>query len=92
MTSVDQCVGLARLFARDLPLCAIPSERHDMLLESYRLNLKRGKATVCKMILADLGRFLDLGALERAADQLVVYRMFLSSCASPECLQANCFA
>jgi len=92
MISVELCAEFAELAAHELPLCALPSERHGLLLESYRINLKRGKATVCKMILADLRRFMDLGACERAADLLVVYRLFLSGCASPECFTAKCLA
>ena len=89
MISVDPCAEIAGLATPELPLCALPSERHKLLLESYRFNLKRGKASVCKMILEDLWRFMDLGACECAADLLVVYRLFLSGCASPECLKAS---
>ena len=92
MISVEQCAESARLATPELPLCALPSERHKLLLESYRFNLKRGKAAVCKMILKDLWRFMDLGAWERAADLLIVYRLFLSGCASPECFTAKCLA
>jgi hypothetical protein len=92
MIGMEQCAELAGLAAHELPLCALPAERHGFLLESYRCNLKRGKAAVCKMILADLWRFMDLGAWERAADLLVAYRLFLSGCASPECLKAKCLA
>ena len=92
MISVERCAELAELTAPKLPLCALPCERHKLLLESYLFNLKRGKASVCKMILEDLWRFMDLGACERAADLLVVHRLLMSGCASPECLKANCLA
>jgi hypothetical protein len=41
------------------------------------------------MILEDLWRFVDLGAWECAADLLVVHRLLMSGCASPECLKAD---
>ncbi|ARN80662.1 hypothetical protein [Methylocystis bryophila] len=89
MSSVEQCAESERMATPELPLCALPSERHKLLLESYRFNLKRGKPSVCKMILEDLWRFMDLGAWEHAADLLVVHRMLMSGCASPECLRAG---
>ena len=89
MISVELCAEIAELATPELPLCALPSERHKFLLESYRFNLKRGKAAVCKMILEDLWRFVDLGAWERAADLLVVHRLLMSGCASPDCLKAG---
>ena len=92
MISVDPCAEIAGLATPELPLCALPSERHKLLLESYRFNLKRGKASVCKMILEDLWRFMDLGAWECAADLLVVHRLLMSGCDSPECLKAGCLA
>jgi hypothetical protein len=92
MISVEPCADLAALTTPELPLCALPSERHKMLLESYCFNLKRGKASVCKMILEDLWRFMDLGAWERAADLLVVHRLLMSGCASPECLKPSYLA
>ena len=57
------------------------------MLESYRLNLRRGERAVCKMILGDFWRFMELGAKSRAADQFLVLRLFLSGCASRECLR-----
>ncbi len=90
MISVELCA--AGLATPELPLCALPSERHKFLLQSYRFNLKRGKTSVCEMILDDLRRFMDLGAWERAADLLVVHRLLMSDCASPESLRASHFA
>jgi len=89
MICAELCAEVAELATPELPLCALPSERHKLLLESYRFNLKRGKAAVCKMILEDLWRFVDLGAWERAADLLVVHRLLMSGCASPDCLKAG---
>ena len=48
------------------------------LLSSYLLNLWRGPATVRRLIVADIRRWLELGAPERAADAFLVLRQFLS--------------
>jgi hypothetical protein len=89
MMSVALCAEVAELATPELPLCALPCARHNLLLESYSFNLKRGKAAVRKMILEDLWRFVDLGAWERAADLLVVHQLLMSGCASPDCLEAG---
>jgi hypothetical protein len=69
--------------ALDEPLvCAIPAERHKYLLASYLVNLKRGRNAVRKMIVDDFWLFRDLGAQERAADLMLVWKMYLSDCAT----------
>ena len=78
MITMEQCAEFAGIRPRDLPLCAVPSARHCSLLASYLLNLKRGDRAVCKMIVGDLRRFQELGARQRAADLLLVLRLFLS--------------
>ena len=62
----------------ELPLDAIPSRRHKSLLESYKMNLERGSGAVYDMIVGDLERFIELGAQQRAADLLLVLRLFVS--------------
>ncbi len=57
---------------------AVPSPKHRARLSGYLLNLKWGQATVREMIVADIRAALDLGALNRAGDLLVVLRLFLS--------------
>jgi len=87
MISHEECAKHAGIKPAELPLVVAPSKMHWSLLESYRLNLRRGERAVCKMILADFWRFMDLGAKSRAADQFLVLRLFLSQCVSPECVQ-----
>jgi len=67
------------LLSYGLPLCAIPSTRHELLLATYRMNLKRGSKAVREMIAGDVERCLELGAWQRAADLLLVLRLFVSS-------------
>jgi hypothetical protein len=70
-------------FALDGPqVCAIPTERHKYLLASYLVSLKRGRNAVRKMIVDDFWLFRDLGAQERAADLMLVWKMYLSDCAT----------
>jgi hypothetical protein len=84
MTTVRQCADEVVRASNELPLCAVPSAKHSALLASYLLSLKRGEAGVCNMIVADYRRFMDLGALERAADLLLVLKLFLASCRDVE--------
>jgi hypothetical protein len=78
MISVSQCAAYAELASSELFVGPALSDKHYFLLESYLLNLKRGGIAVRNMICADLRAFLDLGAHERAADMLLVLRLFLS--------------
>ncbi|HMK88120.1 MAG TPA: hypothetical protein VK446_00590 [Methylocystis sp.] len=43
------------------------------------MNLKRGSKAVREMIAGDVERCLELGAWQRAADLLLVLRLFVSS-------------
>jgi hypothetical protein len=45
------------------------AHKHDLLLTSYLLNLKRGPAVACDMMVSDLRRRLDLVALFEAASR-----------------------
>ena len=78
MITLTQCAELIGIAPNELDLCSVPSARHKSLLETYRFNLKRGEKAVCRMIIADFLRLRELGALERAADALLVLRLFLS--------------
>ena len=76
MITMTECADLVGLAPNELPLCAIPSIRHASLLRSYLFNLKRGEKTVCRLIIGDFWRLMELGAEERAADVLHVLRLF----------------
>ena len=78
MITVTQCAAVADLAANEMFLGVTPSAKHHSLLSSYLLNLGRGPAAVRDMIVADLRCCLDLGASQRAADLLVVLRLFLA--------------
>lgn len=76
--TISQCLDFADLSPNEIILGPPLTDRHYALLSSYRLNLARGAIAVRDMIIADLRSFLDLGARQRAADLLVVLRLFLS--------------
>jgi len=78
MVSVKECAAFARLASNQILLGASPSSKHRVLLSSYVLNLSRGPISVRRMIVADIGMWLDLGMPEQASDLLIVLRQFLS--------------
>lgn len=78
MIALSQCAKFAKLSSNELILGVSPSSRHFSLLESYRLNLGLGSKTVRRMIVGDLRGFLDLGVPHKAADTLLVLRLFLT--------------
>ena len=84
MISQEECAKYAGITPGKLPSAVIASTKHWSLLESYRLNLWRGERAVCKMILGDFWRFVELGAKSHAADLFLVLRLYLSGCASGE--------
>jgi len=55
-----------------------PSARRRSLLDSYLMNMRHGPAVIHEMMIADLRRWIDLGALSRAADVAIVLRQFVS--------------
>lgn len=85
MISMQKCADVAGIAPDDLAVCALPSARHKWLLRSYLLNLYRGETAVCRMIIGDFWRFIDLGAQERAADLFFVLRLFLSDYPKRKC-------
>ena len=78
MITMEQCRIFSGLVSNEIVMGAVPSPKHRARLSGYLLNLKWGQATVREMIVADIRAALDLGALNRAADLLVVLRLFLS--------------
>ncbi len=86
MISEAECARYAGIAPGELSLPVDVEPKHKSLLESYRLNLRRGEQAVYKMIVGDLWSFMELGARNRAADQLLVLQMFVSGCAARECL------
>jgi|APFre7841882630_1041343.scaffolds.fasta_scaffold51448_2 hypothetical protein len=78
MTTLPQCAAYGDLSFEEIMVCAVPSGRHVSLLASYLLNMARGESAVRNMIQKDIHGFMDLGAQERAADALLVLRLFLS--------------
>jgi hypothetical protein len=76
--TMEQCKIFSGLLSNEMVVGPAPSPRHRARLTGYLLNLKWGQATVREMIVADIRVALDLGALNRAADLLVVLRLFLS--------------
>lgn len=78
MITMEQCKIFSGLLSNEMVVGPAPSPKHRARLTGYLLNLKWGEATVREMIVADIRAALDLGALNRAADLLVVLRLFLS--------------
>jgi hypothetical protein len=60
------------LASNELALTAEVSAQHRSLLATYRMNGHRGENAARDRILEDLRNFLDLGALDRATDLLIV--------------------
>ncbi len=87
MVSLSQCAGCAGLDSSELLIGTVVSAKHHSLLQSYVLNLWRGAIVVRDLIRTDLRAFIDLGAKERAADLLLVLRLFLSG--YPEARHGN---
>lgn len=85
MITMKQCADVAGLAPHELAVCAVPSIRHNSLLRSYLLNLYRGETAVCRMIINDFWRFMELGAQERAADLFFVLRLFISDYPNRKC-------
>lgn len=64
-------------WANELSLRADVTPMHRALLASYRLNAHRGEKIARDLILSDLRGLLDLGALDRATDLLIVLALFV---------------
>ena len=78
MMSLTQCMVLGGIESHETILGIAPCAKHHSLLLSYLFNLKRGLAFVRDMIIADLRSSIDIGAMQQAADLMVVLRLFIS--------------
>lgn len=78
MITIEQCKIFSGLVSNEVVMGAVPSAKHRARLSGYLLNLKWGEETVREIIVADIRAALDLGAISRAGDLLVVLRLFLS--------------
>jgi hypothetical protein len=65
------------LASNELALKAPVTARHRNLLASYRMNAHRGEKDASERILQDLRQFVDLGALDRATDLLIVLALYM---------------
>jgi hypothetical protein len=63
--------------SNEITLTASVTRMHRTLLASYRMNAHRGEDSMRNLILRDLRSFLDLGALDRATDLLIVLALFM---------------
>lgn len=75
MTEIGK-FGIA-LTANDITLNAAVTSKHRALLASYRMNGHRGENFARDLIVRDLRNFLDLGALDRATDLIIVLALYM---------------
>lgn len=77
MISFTRHTRLTELVSDETLSGVFPSARHHRLLASYQWIVeRRGSAAVRRLIISDLRSFLEIGAWTRAADALVVLRLF----------------
>jgi hypothetical protein len=72
------------LTGKEISFSASVTPRHRALLTTYRMNAHRGQDSVRILLIRDLRSFLDLGALERATDLLIVLALFMRETARCE--------
>ena len=72
------------LALNEITLSASVTPMHRTLLASYRMNAHRGETSARELILSDLRSYLDLGALDRATDILIVLALFMRETARNE--------
>jgi len=75
--AIEQCAALCGLDSNEFMTDLSPSATRASLHASYLFLQNRGWATVRDLIVADIRAALDLGASKRAADLLIVLRIFL---------------
>lgn len=85
MLSVSECAEYVGLNPNELLLGPGPTAKHKNMLDCYLLNRWRGEAFVAQMISDDLRAAVDLGATTRAADLLLVLRLFLTDSPAATC-------
>lgn len=79
LVGLDVCAQISGLGAHEMLLGVSPCERHDRLFARYRMKAGDAQDALPARIVTDIRRALDLGALARAADLLVVLREFLAA-------------
>ena len=77
MVTLAHCAEFTGLDSSELFVNSGFSPKHKSLLLSYVLNLNHGSSAVRDMIVEDIRAAIDLGATQRAADLLLVLRVFL---------------
>jgi len=77
MVTLAHCAEITGLDSSELFVNSEFSPKHKSLLLSYVLNLNHGPGVVREMIVEDIRAAIDLGAIQRAADLLLVLRVFL---------------
>ena len=77
MVTLADCAEFTGLDSSEIFVSSGISPKHKSLLLSYVLNLNHGPGAVREMIVADIRAAIDLGATERAADLLLILRVFL---------------
>ncbi len=88
MTSLREVRSATGLFVEEMIVGVTETEIHRGMLASYLTNIWRGSEVVRDLIVADIRSSLDLGVAERAADLLLVLRLFLTG--NPESAHAPC--
>jgi len=88
MTTLEDVRSATGLSPEEMIVGVTETAIHRAVLASYVSNLWRGSEVVRDLMVADIRTALDLGVAERAADLLVVLRLFLS--AHPEAAHSPC--
>jgi hypothetical protein len=88
MTTLQAVRSATGLCTEEMIVGVAEAETHRAVLASYLSNLWRGSEVVRDLIVADIRSALDLGVAERAADLLLVLRLFLTT--HPEVAHAPC--
>lgn len=78
MIPLRSCATMAESDPGQLLVSARLRPMHWKLRSGYLVNLDKGPAAVCALIIVDLRAFLDLVAKDRAANALVELRLLLS--------------
>jgi hypothetical protein len=94
LRSLEETRSATGLRSEEIIVGAAETEALHATLRSYLSNLWRGSDVVRDLIVADLRTALDLGVQDRAADLLLVLRLFLTDHAdaalAPCPCQGNC--
>lgn len=78
MISLARCRVLTGLSPNEMFLGAGLSAQHKLILAGYLQGLSRGPGALRKQIVSDIRTSVAVGATHRAADLLVVLRMYLA--------------